>query len=339
MTLPTLTRTLQLRRIAPFSAALLCALVVLCPVLRAQDAGPQAPPPTYKVNRISGTPNPGPPPIPQEQIVAKFAANEDALKKAFDTFTFTQNIRMQELTDPGGDFNVQGQIYTKPDGGRYVRVVGQPASTLKVTHFSLEDVRQIASIPLFPLTSDEVAQYNFKYAGHVQLDQLNTYVFQVKPKLLSRKKRLFEGVIWVDDQDFAIVKSYGKFVSEFAGNGLSLPFTMFESYRENIDNKYWFPTYIRSDDFYKPDDNKNQPPGIPTKGRQRNGKPVQEQHDDTNLDDKTPKNPEDAPDAEDTSIPLRLVIRSSAFKVQTPADVPAQADSSESAPLNPSAPK
>jgi hypothetical protein len=27
-----------------------------------------------------------------------------------------------------------------------------------------------------------------------------------------------------------------------------LPFSLFETYRENVDGKYWFPNYSRSDD-------------------------------------------------------------------------------------------
>jgi hypothetical protein len=187
-----------------------------------------------------------------------------------------------------------------------------------VTHFSLEDVRQIASVPLFPLTSDQVGSYNFLYAGQQQLDSINTYAFQVKPKVLDRKKRFFEGVIWVDDHDFAIVKSYGKFVSEYGGNGLTLPFTMFETYRENFDGKYWFPSYIRSDEDYKLVDNQNQPV-VPARGRQRNGKPIPD-HDDTVLSDGTkPAEPQTQPDE---TVQLRLIVRSSAFKVQTAENTP-----------------
>jgi hypothetical protein len=114
-------------------------------------------------------------------------------------------------------------------------------------------------MPLFPLTTEEIASYSFVYAGQEKLDQLTTYIFQVKPKMLSRKKRLFEGVVWIDDHDFAIVKSYGKFVSELEGNGTALPFTMFETYRENFQEKYWLPTYTRSDDFFKNDQNEELP--------------------------------------------------------------------------------
>ena len=54
--------------------------------------------------------------------------------------------------------------------------------SLKLMHFSLEDVRVIASMPEFPLTAAEIENYSFKYAGQEKLDQLNTYIFQVKPK-------------------------------------------------------------------------------------------------------------------------------------------------------------
>jgi hypothetical protein len=235
------------------------ALLFYAGAVRAQDAGPQAPPPTFKVERIPAEPHPGPPPLPVEEIIHRFATNEDVMKKVYDAYDFTQSIRLDELTDPGGKFSVSGEVYTKADGLRYLRVTKPAESSLRLMHFSLEDVRVIASMPEFPLTAEEIENYNFKYAGQEKLDQLSTYIFQVKPKTLSRKKRYFEGVIWIDDHDFAIVKSYGKFVSELEGNGTALPFTMFETYRENFQGKYWLPTYTRSDDYYKSEGNDELP--------------------------------------------------------------------------------
>jgi hypothetical protein len=237
----------------------MAALLFTAAAVRAQDPGPQAPPPTFKVERIPAEPHPGPPPLPVDEIIHRFAANEDVMKKAYDTYDFTQSIRLDELTDPGGKFSVTSEVYTKADGLRYMRVTKSAESSLKLMHFSLEDVRVIASMPEFPLTTEEIENYNFKYAGQEKLDQLITYIFQVKPKTLSRKKRYFEGVIWIDDHDFAIVKSYGKYVSELEGNGTALPFTMFETYRENFQSKYWLPTYTRSDDYYKSEGNDELP--------------------------------------------------------------------------------
>jgi len=288
--LPALCRTIRLALIG------VAALLFTANAVLAQDPGPQAPPPTFKVERIPAEPHPGPPPLPVQVIIQKFAANEDVMKKVYDTYDFTQSIRLDELTDPGGKFSVTGEVYTKPDGLRYMRVTKPTESSLKLMHFSLEDVRVIASMPEFPLTSGEIENYNFKYAGQEKLDQLNTYIFQVKPKTLSRKKRYFEGVIWVDDQDFAIVKSYGKFVSELEGNGTALPFTMFETYRENFQSKYWLPTYTRSDDYFKSEGN--------------------------------------------DELPLRLVIRSTNFKLRAAAGpggtatAPSDSGSSSSVPLS-----
>jgi hypothetical protein len=220
---------------------------------RAQDQqGPIPPPPKFEVHRLPSVPHPGPPPIPQQEIIQRFAANEDVMAKAYKTYTFTQTVRVEDLSGSGsgGMFSATGQVYTKPDGGQFWRITGQPQSTLKTTTLTLEDVRTIATLPLFFLTSGEVGNYNFLYAGQDKLDELNTYVFQVKPKQLSRTRRFFEGAIWVEDRDLTIVKSYGKFVSEVEGDGgTKLPFTMFETYRENFQEKYWLPTYTNSDDF------------------------------------------------------------------------------------------
>jgi hypothetical protein len=52
--------------------------------------------------------------------------------------------------------------------------------------------------------------------------------------------RYFQGIVWVDQRDLQIVKSYGR------GTGIvkkGNEFPKFETYREQIDGRYWFPTY------------------------------------------------------------------------------------------------
>lgn len=239
----------------PYFAALLSALLLAVALSApAQDEGPMAPPPKFEVKRLPSVPHPGPPPIPEQVIIQKFAAAEDVAKKVYDTYNCTQTIRIEELSPPGGKFTVTGELYTRPDRTRYWRVIKPPESSLKNTRYSFEDVRAMISQPLFFLTTDEIANYDFLYAGQHKLDELNTYVFQVKPKQLSRTRLFFDGVIYVDDHDLAIVESYGKFVSEMTGSGTKLPFSMFDTYRENFQDKYWLPTYISSDDYLSTDD-------------------------------------------------------------------------------------
>ena len=56
---------------------------------------------------------------------------------------------MEPLTHPGGKNSVTGEMLVRSDGQRYMRVTTPPVSTLKPTHFSLEDVLVIAYMPRF----------------------------------------------------------------------------------------------------------------------------------------------------------------------------------------------
>jgi len=230
---------------------LFCALILVphARLIAAQDEqGPIAPPPKFEVKRLPSVPHPGPPPIPEQEIIRRFAANEDLLKKLYESYTFTQTIRLDELVDGGGTFTVTGEEYTRSDGGRFWRVLRPPRSTLKFVKYSLEDVRAMVTMPLFFLTTSELGNYDLRYAGQQQLDELQTYIFQVKPKQVSRTRPLFQGVVFVDDHDLAIVESYGKFRIETEAEGTKLPFSLFETFRQNFQEKYWLPTYTRSED-------------------------------------------------------------------------------------------
>ena len=91
-----------------------------------------------------------------------------------------------------------------------------------------------------PLTTNELPKYIIRYVGREQVDEITTYVFAVKPKKLESGQRYFEGEVWVDDHDLQIVKSYGRGVGQRKGDN---QYGKFETYREQIDGKYWFPTY------------------------------------------------------------------------------------------------
>jgi hypothetical protein len=71
----------------------------------------------------------------------------------------------------------------------------------------------------------------------------------VKPKDLERTQAYFEGIVWADAKYLELVKTYGKWVTELGDTHIAgMPFTTYETYRENVDGKYWFPNYLRSDD-------------------------------------------------------------------------------------------
>jgi hypothetical protein len=60
--------------------------------------------------------------------------------------------------------------------------------------------------------------------------------------MAKRGERYLTGRVWVEDQDYMIVKVAGQ-----AGPEGKQRFPRFETYREQID-EYWFPTYTFADD-------------------------------------------------------------------------------------------
>ena len=113
-----------------------------------------------------------------------------------------------------------------------------------------EDLDDIEKRMPFTMTIDDLPFYNVKYLGQQQEDELNCYVFDLSPKKIEKGQRYFEGRIWVDDHDFQIVKTYGKNVPDLVKpkKGEENLFPRFTTWREQIDGKYWFPTYTKVDD-------------------------------------------------------------------------------------------
>jgi len=158
---------------------------------------------------------------------------------------------VQELSpdgEPGGTYQIESDVIFTPQGSRTEKVVYAPLSTLRKISISPEDERDLKSIQPFVLTTEDLPKYNIQYQGRQQVDDLAAFVFRVGPKQLERGERYFEGLVWVDDRDYQIVKSYGKAVPDIRKNGQENLFPRFETYRQQIDGKYWFPTWTGADD-------------------------------------------------------------------------------------------
>jgi hypothetical protein len=220
-----------------------------------ENQGPQTPPPPeHDVKRItSDQPPPEPPPsLPQPQIVKHFAEKEEEYSKLRGRYGYKKTIRLTEYGhdgNPMGEFSVTITPIIASDGKIYERVTPDAPSTLHALKLSPEDMNAISKIPGYPLAQSQIEKYAITYAGRELVDEVDCYLYQVKPKYLERANALFEGVVWVDVKYLEIVKSYGKFVTDLGDyHSPELPFSNFETYRENVEGKYWFPNYARSDD-------------------------------------------------------------------------------------------
>jgi hypothetical protein len=141
-------------------------------------------------------------------------------------------------------------MYTNA-GKRYENITYAPPPTLEKVSLSEQDLDDLRNVQPFVLTTDELPKYDVTYVGHQKVDEVGTYVFDVAPKKIEKNQRYFQGRLWVDDRDFEIVKTDGKAVPDIRKGGNENVFPRFETYRENIEGHYWFPTYTHSDDFLK----------------------------------------------------------------------------------------
>ena len=222
----------------------------------AQDAprGPIAPPPEHRVTRIGTEPAPeAPPSLPEADIIKRFSQKEEEYLLARTRYTYRKTVRIQEFGadgQPAGEFVVVTQPARDVDGKLFEKVVERPHSTLLHLFLRAEDLEGLQRVPPFPLTAGQLAKYELKYLGREQVDEIDCYIFQAKPRGVERIKAYFDGIVWVDAKYLDVVKTYGKWVTDQGEmhTVAGASFSLFETYRENVDGKFWFPNYSRSDD-------------------------------------------------------------------------------------------
>ena len=248
---------------------LVVAFALLALPLAAQQRGPLPPPPPGTVipssaPSDSAKTNAGrqdtsshitnePPAIPVEQIIQKFTQHEEEFRKERDNFTYTQIFVFQEIDEngrPDGEYRLTSDILFTPAGKRYEKVVDAPAPTLSRISMSQQDFDDIEKVWPLVLTPDELPKYDVKYVGREQVDEVGTYVFDIAPKKLEKSQRYLQGRIWVEDRDLQIVKTRGK-ATGLLKKKEDQAFPTFETFRENIEGHYWFPTYTRADDLLR----------------------------------------------------------------------------------------
>lgn len=185
-----------------------------------------------------------------DRVIAAFSAKETEFRTALNQYSFKRDAIVQSI---GMGQQVTGEyhrvsVFTFDDqGNRYEKITFFPMSSF-VGEVTQEDIEDLGGIQPFALEPSKIPSYSFRYVGKEKIDELTLFVFDVAPKVMpdakKTKERFFVGRIWVDDRDLQIVKTRGKGVPETKRN----KFPVVETYREQIDGRYWFPTYSYADD-------------------------------------------------------------------------------------------
>jgi TonB family protein len=233
---------------AGLKSCALCALVGLILASAsivgfAQQNPPAANPSTEKLTSGADTLTPA----QVDSIIRKFTAKETEFRQALNSYAFKRDALIQELGMGGqvvGEYHRVSAFTFDDQGNRYEKINFFPMPTFP--GMTQEDLEDLGGVNPFALEAAKLSQYNFKFVGKERIDELDLFVFDVAPKVMPRKTtdRMFVGRIWVDDRDLQIVKSKGKGVPETKTN----KFAVVETYREQIDGKYWFPIYAYADD-------------------------------------------------------------------------------------------
>jgi hypothetical protein len=182
-----------------------------------------------------------------EEIIKRFTEKETEFYKAWMDYTYVQNVYVRILSVDGRPSNewmeMVSEVVFNDDGNREINPISSRGG-LRAVRWTREDEEIINNLNPFALTTADLPLYNLKYEGKEQVDELNCYVFSVKPKDLKRGRLYFEGKIWVDDIDFLVVRTKGRAVPQTREN----QFPEFETLRQMIDGKYWFPVWTYADE-------------------------------------------------------------------------------------------
>jgi hypothetical protein len=185
-----------------------------------------------------------------QQVIDRFSARESEWKRVRQSYSFRQSITVKALdgNDERGEYRQVADI-SYAGARRTKNIVFAPQSGIDMSKEDLDDLESRSS---FTIGREELAEYNVSYSGQQKIDELHCYVFEVSPKAMLKDRRYFQGTIWVDDRDFQIVRLRGKSVPDIKIKKkkklIENLFPQFTTWREQIDGKFWFPTFSSADD-------------------------------------------------------------------------------------------
>jgi len=185
--------------------------------------------------------------LSQDEIIRKFSAKETEAYEAWMQYTYHQvaEVKVNEINGmpKRESMTTISDVVFKDDGTREVQVKRR-AGNLRSVVYTMNDEEVINDLQPFALTEKELPLYDLQYEGTEKVDELNCYVFSVKPKSIKGKRLYFQGRIYVDDKDMQIVRTVGKPVPQKRGGE---QFPEFETIRQMVDKEFWFPVWTHAE--------------------------------------------------------------------------------------------
>jgi len=188
---------------------------------------------------------------PPANLLRKAAARETETAREQANYTYRQTVTLEELDSHGalaGEYREVKDVIFSPTQERTEQMVGKPTITLRNLKLTEEDFRDIREIQPFLLTNDQAFLYESKYRGEETIDGVACFVLEIRPRQLLDGQRLFEGLLWIDQSDFSILRSQGQAVPQIRTTKQENLFPHFTTIRRKVAGNYWFPVMTYGDD-------------------------------------------------------------------------------------------
>jgi hypothetical protein len=223
-------RTLSTTSLRPLAAAVTLIVLSLCSGV-AGDAF-----------RAQKTPN---------EILNNAAEIGEKALSALREYSFYSEVTIETISNADiitGKYYRLSSVSFDASGNRNERVLENSSTLPKELYIGTNSSNNLIRVYQFFVTPEALQLYEFTYIGREHIDELNTYVFDVRPKVKlanpdKSPNRYLRGRVWIDDQDLCVVKVSAEASSGENGSQAS----HFETYYQNQD-RYWFPTFSSARD-------------------------------------------------------------------------------------------
>jgi hypothetical protein len=182
---------------------------------------------------------------PPAGLMKRVAERETENEAARNQYMYRQTV---VLSDFAGQFREVRDIIFSPTGTRTEEVIEKAVDTLKKLKMTEEDIRDIREIQPMLVTRETAFLYETKFRGDEQLNGIDCWLIQIRPRQILSGQRLFDGMLWVDKRDFSIIQSQGQAVPQIVTTKQENLFPHFTTIREKVDGTFWFPVTTYADD-------------------------------------------------------------------------------------------
>ncbi|MDQ6666211.1 MAG: outer membrane lipoprotein-sorting protein [Acidobacteriota bacterium] len=188
---------------------------------------------------------------PPPDLARRVAHRESETQAERNQYAYRQSVRLLELSERGaelGEHRETRDVIFSPTQERSERLIGTPTANLKHLLLTEEDFRDIREIQPFVLVEDLLWIYETKFKGEENMDGVDCWVIQIRPRQILQGQRLFDGMLWIKKDDYSIVRSEGQAVPQIRTMKSENLFPRFTTIRKPVNGGLWFPVYTYADD-------------------------------------------------------------------------------------------